>query len=122
MAQQRPFKVLSALTTTVVNLLNANITSLSGPVGVTLTQPRLILAHIRVINKSTGAVTCSFYVGATGASAAGTEFNIANNSVPAQSYIDWYGKFEMDSTDFLTGNSGANTALVANIEFEAGFA
>lgn len=123
MAQSRLFKVLSALTTTVTNLLNGNVTSLSGPVGITLTQPRLLVRKIRVVNKSTGAVTCSFWLGATGASAAGTELSLQGNSIPANSYVDvFYGPLEMDSTDFLTGNSGANTALTVNIELEAGFA
>jgi hypothetical protein len=120
--ENRLFKVSSAVSTAVTNLLNGAITSLAGPVGVTLTQPRLILRHLRVLNKSTSAVTCSFWVGATGASAAGTEFAFTGESIPANSHADWYGEYELDSTDFVTGSAGGATSIVANFEFEAGFA
>lgn len=118
----RKFKTVSALAAAAANILNAAITSVSGPVGVTLTQPRLQLRHIRIVNKTGAAATFSLFIGATGGSAAGTEFAFGTNSVPANSYVDWYGDFEMDSTDFLTGFASAATTLTINIEFEAGFA
>jgi len=120
--ENRLFKVNSAVSTSVTNLVNAAITSLSGPVGVTLTQPRAILRHLRVVNKSTSAVTCSFWIGATGASAAGTEFAFAGESIPANSHADWYGEEELDSTDFLTGSAGGATSITMNAELEIGFA
>lgn len=122
MAQQRKFHTVAALAAAAANILNGAITSLSGPVGVTLTQPRLTIRHIRVVNKTSGAVTCTLYVGATGGSAAGTEFAFNGYSVPANSYVDWYGEFNMESTDFLTGLASAATSLAINVEFEAGFA
>lgn len=118
---QRKFKTLAALTTAAANLLNGAVTSLAGPVGVTLTQPRIMLKHIRIVSKSGSAQTFALFVGATGGSAAGTEFAFSTNSVLANGYVDWYGDFEMDSTDFLTGLASANTSLTVNIEFEVGF-
>lgn len=122
MSAQRKFKTIVAIPAAAANLLNGAVTALTGPVGVTFTQPRLMLKHIRIVNKSASGVAFTLYVGATGGSAAGTEFAFGANSVPANSYVDWYGDFEMDSTDFLTGIAGTVTTLVANIEFEAGFA
>ena len=51
-----------ALTTTLTtNILNTNVTSLAGPVGVTVSQPYLILRHIRILNKTGTAATFSLY-------------------------------------------------------------
>lgn len=111
-----------ALTTTLTtNILNPNVTSLAGPVGITLTQPYLLLRHIRLVNKTAGAVTASFWIGATGANAAGTEFLGQGLSVPANSYVDWYGEVRLDSTDFLVGGAGTTTALSFEAEGEVGF-
>ncbi len=111
-----------ALTTTLTtNILNPNVTSLAGPVGITLTQPYLLLKHIRLVNKTAGAVTASFWIGATGANAAGTEFLGQGLSVPANSYVDWYGEVRLDSTDFLVGGAGTTTALSFEAEGEVGF-
>lgn len=120
--EARLFKTISAVSTAVTNLVNVAVTSLAGPVGVTLTQPRAVLRHLRVLNKSTSAVTCSFWLGATGASAAGTELAFAGESIPANSHADWYGELEMDSTDFITGSAGGATSIVLNAELEIGFA
>jgi hypothetical protein len=120
--ENRLYKVISAVSTAVTNLVNVGITSLAGPVGVTLTQPRAILRHLRVLNKSTVAQSCTFWIGATGGSAAGTEFAFTGESIPANSHADWYGELELDSTDFLTGQAGGATSLVANFELEIGFA
>ena len=61
-----PVAMSSTLTT---NILNPNVTSVAGPVGFTMTQPYLILRHIRIVNKTAGAVTASLWLGATGANA-----------------------------------------------------
>jgi hypothetical protein len=112
-----------ALTTTLTtNILNPTVTSLSGPVGFTLTQPYFLLKHIRVVNKTAGAVTCSMWVGATGANTAGTEFAFQGTIIPANSYVDWYGALRLDSTDFLVGGAGTTTALSFEAEGEVGFA
>lgn len=105
------------------NVLNCAITSLAGPVGYTQTQPYIILKHVRLINKTGGAVTAGLYKGATGASAGGTEEMFpAGMSIPANSYVDWYGQLRLDSADFLVGVAGAANSIVFNAEGEIGLA
>jgi len=110
-----------ALTTTLTtNILNPNVTSVAGPVGFTMNQPYLLITHIRVVNKTGSAATVSLWIGATGANAAGTEFAYQATSVPANSYIDWYGRLRLDAADFLVGGSGTTTALSIEGEGEIG--
>ncbi len=104
------------------NLLNSAITSLAGPVGYTQTQPYIVLKHIRLVNKTAGAVTATLYKGATGGSAGGTEFAFGGVSIPANSYVDWYGQARFDSADFLSGVAGAANSIVFNAEGEIGLA
>lgn len=111
---------LSATLTT--NILNGNVTSLAGPVGITLTQPRLILRHIRIVNKTAGAVTFSLWLGATGANAAGTEVIGTAKTVAANDAFDWYGQLPMDAADFLVGGASAGASLTFEAEGELGFA
>lgn len=110
-----------ALTTTLTtNILNCAISSLSGPVGFTMTQPYLIIRHMRFVNKTAGAVTFSLWLGATGANAAGTEVIGQGKSIPANDVYDWYGIMRMDSGDFLVGGSNTATALTFEGEGEIG--
>jgi hypothetical protein len=109
-----------AVPNAVGNLLNGGITSLAGPIGYTQTQPYLILKHIRAINKTAGPVSLTLYKGATGGSAAGTEFAFVAVTIPANSALDWYGQTRFDSVDFLTGVAGAATSIVLNIDAEIG--
>jgi hypothetical protein len=110
-----------ALTTTLTtNILNCNVTSLAGPVGFTMTQPYIILKHLRVVNKTGTPATVSLWKGATGANAAGTEFYFAATSVPANSYVDSYGVSRFDAADFLVGGAGTTTALTLIMEGEIG--
>jgi hypothetical protein len=112
-----PVALTNTLTT---NILNPNVTSLAGPVGFTLTQPYILLKHIRVVNKTGGAVTFSLWLGATGANAAGTEVIGQGLSVPANSFVDWYGILRIDAADFLVGGASANTSLSIEGEGEIG--
>jgi len=107
-----------ALTNAVANIINP--ATLTGGVNPGATKTYILIKHIRVVNKTAGAITCSFYIGATGASAAGTEYLGNGLSVPANSYIDFYGNTRLDSTDFLTGVAGANTSLTFEAEGEIG--
>jgi hypothetical protein len=110
-----------ALTTTLTtNILNPNVTSVAGPVGFTMTQPYIILRHVRIVNKTAGPVTFSLWKGATGANAAGTEVIGQGTSVPANSYVDWYGIMRFDAADFLVGGAGTTTALSIQGEGELG--
>jgi hypothetical protein len=114
------FGPVALTTTTTTNIINPAITSLSGPVGYTQTQPYVIIRHIRIVNKTGTAATCSFWLGATGGNAAGTEVIGQGLSVAANSYIDWYGLLRLDSADFLVGGAGTATALTFEAEGEIG--
>lgn len=80
----------------------------------------IVLRHIRIVNKTASAATASLWIGATGGNAAGTEFAFQATSVPANSYVDWYGVLRLDSADFLVGGSGTATALSIEGEGEVG--
>lgn len=112
-----PVAMSATLTT---NIINPNITSLAGPVGYTQTQPYLILRHIRIVNKTSGAVTFSLYLGATGGNTAGTEVIGTALSVAANSAFDWYGLLRLDAADFLVGGASAGTSLTFEAEGEIG--
>jgi hypothetical protein len=122
MASNKTFRfgpvAMSATLTT--NILNCNVTSLAGPVGFTMTQPYMIIRHIRVVNKTAGAVTFSLWLGATGGNAAGTEVVGTALSVAANSAYDWYGQMRMDVADFLVGGASAGTSLTISGEGEIG--
>lgn len=121
--QNRPLRVgPAALANAVANILNCNVTSLAGPVGYTQTQPYILLTHIRIVNKTSGAATASLYIGATGGSAGGTEFAFNGYSIPGNSYVDWYGRLRLDAADFLSGLASANTTLTFEAEGEIGLA
>jgi hypothetical protein len=86
------------------------------------TNSYVIMRHIRIVNKTAGAVTFSGYIGATGGSAAGTEFIGTGLSIAANSFIDWYGAVRLDVADFFTGVASAITSLVIEGEGEIGVA
>lgn len=118
--QQRKLNIPPiAVPAAIGNLLNCGVTSLAGPVGLTVTQPYLILRHIRAINTTAAAITLKCFKGATGAQAAGTEWGFNNVSIPAGSYLDWYGEQRFDSADFLTG-VGSAAGITLNCEGEIG--
>lgn len=122
MAQNKPFRFgpVALTTTLTTNILNPNVTSLAGPVGFTLTQPYIILRHVRIVNKTAGAVTFSLWLGATGGNAAGTEVIGQGLSIAANSPYDWYGMMRIDAADFLVGGSNTTTALSIQGEGEIG--
>jgi hypothetical protein len=110
----------TAVTNGATNMINCNVTSLAGPVGFTMTQPYLLITHIRVVNKTNASHTFSAFIGATGGSAAGTEFMGSAKVVPANDAIDWYGRLRLDVADFLSALADANTSLVFEAEGEIG--
>lgn len=121
MAANKTFRMgPAALANSAANIVNCNVTSLAGPVGFTMTQPYLIIRHIRLVNKTASAATASLYIGATGGSAAGTEFLGTAVSIPANSYLDWYGMLRLDAADFLTGLASAATTITFEAEGEIG--
>ena len=113
-----------ALTTTLTtNILNPQ--TLTGGVsagGTTNTATYILIRHIRIANKTASAATFSLWIGATGANTAGTEFMGTAQSVPANSYVDWYDAVRLDTADFLVGGAGTTTALTFEAEGEIGVA
>ena len=114
-----PVALTNTLTT---NILNGVVTSLAGPAGITLTQPKIWIKRLHVVNKTGAAATFSLWIGATGGNAAGTEF-FSLQSVAAQGVYDWTSGPGMLllSTDFLVGGASANTTLTLEGEVEIGF-
>lgn len=113
-----PVALTNTLTT---NILNCNITSLSGPVGYTQTQPYIILRHIRITNVTAGAVTFTLAIGTTGVTPSSSNaFMGFGTSIPANSYVDWYGMVRLDAADFLVGGASAATSLTFEAEGEIG--
>jgi len=113
-----PVALSSTLTT---NILNPG--TLAGGVGMpTGGNLYFLLRHIRIVNKTAGAVTASLYIGATGANAAGTEFLGTALSIAANSFLDWFGFLRLDVADFLVGGASAGTSLTFEAEGEMGVA
>lgn len=109
-----------ALSAAAANILNPAITSLSGPVGFTMSQPYIIISHMRVVNNDASNHTIKLFKGATGGSAVGTELAWSGTVIGANSYADWYGKLRLDSADFLTGLADVANKLILNIDAEIG--
>ncbi len=113
-----PLALTNTLTT---NILNPGTTT--GGTAATAApydKTYLIIKHIRIVNKTAGAVTFTLYLGATGANAAGTEFIGTAQSVAANSAYDWFGAVRMGTADFLVGGASANTSLTIQGEGEIG--
>ena len=125
MASNRSFRFGPvALANTVGNILYPP-TAASGGVNSLTGAGYIILRHIRIVNKTAGAVTFSLNICASGLSTAGTEFMGTATSVAANSYVDWYGALRLDGsvvTDFLTGFASAATSLTIQGEGEIGYA
>lgn len=112
-----PVALTNTLTTNILNPAAA-----SGGVNAGSSGQYIILRHIRIVNKTAGAVTFSLWRGATGANAAGTEVIGTAMSIAANSAFDWYGMMRFDTSDFLVGGASANTALSIQGEGEIGVA
>lgn len=123
MASNKPFRFgpVALTNTLTTNILNPGAGARSTPpVGYTDTVAYILLRHIRIVNKTAGAVTCSFWLGATAGNVAGTEVIGQGLSVAANSYVDWYGLLRLDSADFLVGGASAATSLSIDGEGEIG--
>jgi|SRR5215203_3509690 len=112
-----PVALSNTLTTNIVNPAAAG----AGGVGYTATASYLILRHIRIVNKTAGAVTFSLWKGATGANVAGTEVVGTALSVAANSAFDWYGLMRLEGANgFLVGGASAAASLTFEAEGEVG--
>lgn len=112
-----PVAMSNTLTTNILNPPTA-----TGGVNAGSSSQYIILRHVRIVNKTGGAVTFSLWLGATGANAAGTEVIGQATSVAANSYLDWYGQLRLDAADFLVGGASAATSLSIQGEGEIGVA
>lgn len=112
-----PVAMSATLTTNILNPPTA-----SGGVNAGAASNYIVLRHVRIVNKTAGAVTFSLWLGATGANAAGTEVIGQALSVPANSAYDWYGMMRLDAADFLVGGASAGTSLSIEGEGEIGVA
>jgi hypothetical protein len=110
-----PLALTNTLTTNILNPATA-----TGGVNAGSSAQYLLLRHIRIVNKTGGAVTFSLWLGATGGNAAGTEVIGQGLSIAANSAYDWYGYMRMDAADFLVGGASANTSLTIQGEGEVG--
>ena len=111
-----PVALSNTLTTNILNPAAAG----AGAVGYTASASYIILRHIRIVNKTAGAVTFSLWVGATGANLAGTEVVGTGLSIAANAAYDWYGIMRLDAADFLVGGASAATSLTFEAEGEVG--
>lgn len=122
MASNRPLRVgpVALSNTLTTNILNP--AAAGSGTGYAPSASYIILRHIRIVNKTAGAVTFSLWIGATGGNAAGTEFMGIGLSIAANSYVDWYGALRLDAADFLVGGASAATSLTFQAEGEVGLA
>lgn len=112
MAQNKTFRFgpIALTNTLTTNLLNPG--TITGGVNMGSGNMYIVLKWIRILNKTAGAITCSFWLGATGANTAGTEVIGTGLSVAANSYVELYPMLRLDVADFLVGGASANTSLV----------
>lgn len=81
-----------------------------------------VIRQIHIANKTSGAVTVSLFVGATGGSTGGTEL-FGEKSIPANDVYDWYAApsgLKLLSTEFLTGLAGAANSVTITVMGEMG--
>jgi hypothetical protein len=98
----------TALTASAANIMQ-------GAGGDALMRDRI--KHIHVVNKTANGATFDLYLGATGATAAGTEL-FKSKLVAGSDTYDWYGDLPLESTEYLVGLASALTTLVITVEFE----
>lgn len=110
------------ITNAVTNMLNPLTTTGGTGIAGTNTNTYIILRKMSIVNKTALAATVTMYIGATGASAAGTEYTPANLVIPANSSYVAPSLTRLDVADFLTAIASANTTLVFEGEGEIGIA
>jgi hypothetical protein len=120
MAQNKIFRIgpVALSSTLTTNIVNPPTTT--GGVGCGSPAPYVMLKHVRIVNKTGSAATCSFWIGASAGNVAGTEVIAQGLSVAANSFVDWYGQLTLETADFLVGGAGTATALSFEAEGEIG--
>ena len=68
-----------------------------------------VFTHLRVVNTTNAPINVSLFIGATGGSAAGTEYGWSSTPVPAYSALDLYPPRELriNYEDYLTAVASA---------------
>ena len=115
-----PISLSATLTT---NLLNCGVTAMTGPVGMTISQPVLYIRHIHFVNTDTVARNFSLFKGATGANAAGTQFVGTAKVIAANDVYDYWAGGDgdrFDSTDFLVGGADSAGKIIMKVDAEIG--
>lgn len=112
-----PIALSNVLTTNILNPPTA-----AGGVNGGSSAQYIIIAKFRIVSKSASDVTVSFFKGASGANAAGTEFLASQATLPARGSLEFNGLFRFDSTDFLVGGASALTSATIEGEGEIGVA
>lgn len=111
-----------ALGASAANILNPNVTSLAGPVGFTMTQPYILITHIRFVNIDAAPHNFTLFKGATGGSTAATAVVGSGKVIAANDVYDWYGELRLDAADFLTGLADGANKIIMEIDAEIGLA
>ena len=113
-----PLALTATLTTNIMNPA-----TLTGGTNGGSGNTYILLYHIKVTNKTSGAATFTLYKGATGANTAGTELALARN-VPANDEVNLYfpSGILFTTSDFLVGGASAGTTLTISGEGEIGVA
>jgi hypothetical protein len=112
----------TALTTSVANVLNPP--TLSGGTGIpgNTTGTYVVIRILMIVNKSASPTTFSFWKGATGASAAGTEVFGTSLQISGNQTAYYPVQMRLDVGDYLTGQASANTSLTVTPMGEIGIA
>jgi hypothetical protein len=126
MAQNKIFNyatgIINSATTQAICAFNCFTSQTPTWTGITITQPYAILKHIRLINTlATASVNATLFKGtATATSLTSQSFAFSSVSVPAQSYVDWYGQARFDGTDYLNFQASLATSTLIEIDGEIG--
>lgn len=122
--QMKPFRFGPiALTNAIANLLNP--ATAAGGTNAGASAQYILLTALHIVNQTGADHTYELFVGATGASAAGTEVEGKDRTCKANDRRDiFFGGpgLRLDSADFLTGKADANTALTIYGEGQIGVA
>lgn len=112
-----PIALTATLTTNILNPPTA-----SGGTNAGSSSQYILIRKITVVNKTTSNHTVSLWLGATGANAAGTEYEFQATVVPANSAIERVVYTRLDAADFIVGGADAATSLSIMFEGEIGVA
>lgn len=116
MAAGKPFRAGPLALTNVLTTDLLNPASASGGVNGGSSGQKIVITQVNIVNKTVGAVTCSFWLGATGGNVAGTEILGQGLSVAANERKQINCNMVLDTTDFLVGGASANASLTIELE------